>query len=143
MHLRAKPAPSVEVDTYEDCFEEGRDAFEGKCEADQVTELRHQDGPQESHLQAEHGAGHRSDGEQDGRSLGPLLGQHERLRVIVANPATMKDVHHRRERHAEARQDDVKTERQCHLISSGDQFIGGDQGSLRGSPILSRFVRRS
>jgi hypothetical protein len=43
----------------------------------------------------------------------------------------------------EARQDDVKTERQCHLISSGDQFIGGDQGSLRGSPILSRFVRRS
>ena len=47
--------------------------------------------------------------------------------IVVLEAAPMQHVDQRREGHAEARQDDVETERERHLVAGGHQFVGSEQ----------------
>jgi hypothetical protein len=108
---RWHPAPTVEVDADEDRLDEERYPLESERQSKNVTEPAHQPGPQQAHLKAEDGAGHSTDGEQDCRDLRPTPSEPEGDRIIPSYPAAMHDVDHRGERHAEAGQDDMPSER--------------------------------
>jgi hypothetical protein len=56
MPARWHAVPAVEVDPEEDRFDEERQPFERERQSEHVTEPAHQAGPQQAHLEAEHGA---------------------------------------------------------------------------------------
>ena len=76
-------------------------------------------GPQQAHLEAEHRAGHRADGEQHRRHLGPALGQPERDGVVAHDAPPVHHVDDGREGDAETGEDDVPAQRDRHLLTCG------------------------
>ncbi len=131
---RRHPAPAVEVDAEEDRLDEERQPLEGERQPEHVAEAAHQPRPEHSHLEAEHRAGHGTDGEEHGRDLRPALGEHQRDRVVAHDAAAVHHEDHRREGDAEAGQDDVPSEREGHLLAGreetrrlGGRGHGGDE----------------
>ena len=90
----------------------------------------HQPRPQQAHLEAEDGARDGADGEEHSGRLRPLLGEHQRFGVVVAETTSMEDVDHRRERDTEAGDDDVEPERQGHLVSGRQELVGSEDCSI-------------
>src|SRR5204862_6669014 len=84
--------------------------------------------PEKAELEAEDGPGHRADRERDRRDLRPALGELQRNRVVLAQPAVIGDQHQRRERHAEAGENDVEAEGERHLAARREQLRGGGEG---------------
>ena len=70
---RRHPAPAVEVDAEEDRLDEERQPLERERQPKHVAEPAHQTGPQQTHLEAEDGSGHRADREQHGRHSWPTV----------------------------------------------------------------------
>ena len=128
---RRHPAPPVEVDAEEDRLDEERQPLERERQPEHVAERAHQPGPQQPHLEAEHGPRDGADREQHRRHLRPPLGQPERDRVVADDPAAVHHVDHRRERDPEAGQDDVPAQGDRHLVAGREQ--PGAEPRSRGS----------
>ena len=73
--------------------------------------------PEEAELERQHGPGHGADGEGHRHRLRPAPREPQRVRVVVAQAAVVGDQHHRGQRHAERRQDDVEPQRERHLAA--------------------------
>ena len=125
-----EPLPAVDVDRDEDRLGEEEDALERERDPERVAEAVHELGPEQAHLEREDRAGHGADGEGDGDDLRPAAGEQHRVGVAVLAAPVLGDQHDRGERHPEARQDDVESQRERHLVARGQQ-VGRRVGQQR------------
>ena len=125
MCLRGHALPPVEIDAEKDGFREEGESFEGEQKADDLARPSHEGGPQESELEREHRPGHRADGEQNRRALGPTFCQDEIDGLTGAQPSPFGNRHHERQGNADRRKDDVEAQGHGHLRARGNQ-IGHD-----------------
>jgi hypothetical protein len=114
-----QPAPAVQVDRGEDGLEKEEQALDTEGQAEDCPVLAHQPRPEQAHLEGEHRAGHRADRDQHPHDLGPAPRQCQRDRIRSLQPDELGEEHCRRQRNPQARQDDVKAQRRCHLRTSG------------------------
>ncbi len=98
---RREVLPAEDVDRDEDRLEEEEDALDREQHPEHPAEPPRERGPQEAELEREHRAGDRSDREGHRHRLRPPLRQPQRIRVVAAQAAVVRDQHHRRKRHTE------------------------------------------
>ena len=103
-----EPVPAVDVDRDEDRLGEEEDPLDREAGAEDVAPALHELRPEQPHLEGEDRAGDGADREQDRRRLRPELREAHRVVVVVAPAAVLGDQHDRRERDADAREDDVE-----------------------------------
>ena len=115
------PAPAVQIDAEEYRLDEERQSLERERQSEYVTEPAHQPRPEQAHLEAEDGAGHRTDREQHRRDLGPPLRESQCHGIVADDAAPVHHVDDRGKRDAEARQNDVPAQRNRHLLPCGQQ----------------------
>ena len=112
---RAQALPPEDVDRDEDRLEEEADSLDREQHPEDLTEPPRELRPQQAELERQHRPRHRPHRERHRHHLRPATGQQQRVFVPLAQAAVVRDQHQRREPHAEARQDDVKAERERHL----------------------------
>ena len=105
---RRQSLPAEDVDGDEDRLEEEEDALDPEQQAEDLAEAPRERRPEQSELERQHGPGDGADGERHRHRLRPALRQPERVRIVVAKTAVIRDQHHRRKRHPERCQDDVE-----------------------------------
>ena len=118
----AQPPPAVQVDRGEDGLEEEEQALDAEWQPEHRAVLAHQARPQQSHLERQHRAGDRADGNQHAHRLRPAPCQHHRHLVRPPQPDELGDQHDRRQRDPQAGQDNVEPQGGRHLRASGDHF---------------------
>ena len=101
--------------------------------ADHVAEVAHHPRPQQAELEGEDRAAHGAEGEQDAAHLRPALGQDEAGR-IAPEAAPVGDEDDGGEGHAERGDDDVPAQAHRHLVSGGEQRVGGEDLEHRCQP---------
>jgi hypothetical protein len=136
---RREPVPAEDVDRDEDRLEEEADPLDREQDAEHLAEAAGELGPQQPELERDHGAGDRADRERHRDHLRPAPREQQRVGVVVAEAAVVGDQHDRRERHAQAREDDVEAERERHLAPRRRELRGEEQpghGAASGLAIL-------
>src|SRR3954466_7925864 len=115
MRPRREVFPAEDVDSDEDRLEEEEDALDREQHAEDLPEATREGRPEQPELEREDGVCDSTDRKRDGDRLRPAPGELQRVRVVMAQAAVVRDQHYRRQRHAERREDDVETERESHL----------------------------
>ncbi len=125
VRARGDALPAVQVDSEEDRLGEEGEALEREGHADDGARALHEGGPQQSQLEAQHGAGDGAHREEDGGALGPAVGKIEIDVVAGALPAPLG--HHHEDRHGDAhhREEDVEAQRHGHLRARGEEVGHG------------------
>ena len=109
--------PPEDVDRDEDRLEEEEDALDREQHAEYLAKASCERRPKKPEFEREDGPRDGADRERHRHRLRPPLRELQRVRILVAQAAVVRDQHQRRQRNAERRQDDVEPQRERHLAS--------------------------
>ncbi len=140
VHLGRNAVPRVQVDAEEDGLDEERDALRRERHPDDLAVGAHHPRPQQPELEAEDRARHRAGREQHPDRFGPLAGEPGVVGVPGAYAPPFDDQHQGGHADAQAGEHDVPAERQRHLQARRDEVRRG-RGTGRREGQLQRRHR--
>ena len=136
MSTRGEAVPAVDVDGDEDRLDEEGERLEREPEAEDVTERRHETGPEKAELEAEDRPRDDADGEQGEHHFGPALRDGAVDGIAGPEPERLHEDDKGGKGHPEAHEWDVHGERErLHLpgleqvfLVDGSERHGGEDG---------------